>query len=314
MVYIRGFDDRRKNLLIIRNFDRKKITAFHPFYPFYCGVPSIKTLIGHFTGPISYRTKPNLRPKSSLAPGCLPSPNDTDTLPTMTNWPQAVLFDFDGVIVNSEPLHFYAFHKVLEAEKIELSEEDYYRELIGFDDRGAFRHIFQKRKTAIDPKNLSRLMTRKSEVVMDLIGEKKYHALPGVEEFVRGLWRRFPLAICSGALREEVEAMLEGVALRDCFSVIVAAEDVAIGKPDPSGYLLCMKLLSQKAKLPLKPEDCLIVEDAPSVIKTVKAAGFPTLAVATSHDMDKLTPANWRVKTLDPEEVALQIPGLLAVP
>ena len=129
------------------------------------------------------------------------SGNGTDTLRTMTNWPLAVLFDFDGVIVNSEPLHFYAFHKVLEAEKIELSEEEYYRELIGFDDRGAFRHLFEKRKMAIEPENLSRLMTRKSEVVMELIEEKKYQALPGVEELVRGLWRHYPLAICSGASR-----------------------------------------------------------------------------------------------------------------
>jgi beta-phosphoglucomutase len=228
----------------------------------------------------------------------------------MSNWPLAVLFDFDGVIVNSEPLHFYAFHKVLEAEKIELLEEEYYRELIGFDDRGAFRHLFEKRKMAIEPKDLSRLMTRKSQVVMELIEEKKYHALPGVEEFVRGLWRHYPLAICSGALREEIEAMLEGVALRDCFTAIVAAEDVAVGKPDPSGYLLCMEQVSQTTKLALKPGDCLVIEDAPSVIKTVKAVGFPTLGVAGSYGIEKLAEANWRVKTLDPREVVRQIPKL----
>jgi beta-phosphoglucomutase len=228
----------------------------------------------------------------------------------MSHWPQAVLFDFDGVIVNSEPLHFYAFHKVLAADGIELAEQEYYRELIGFDDRGAFRHLLAKRKMAIEPKNLSRLMTRKSEVMMELIEDRKYQALPGVEEFVRGLWRHYPLAICSGALREEIEAMLEGVVLRDCFSVIVAAEDVTVGKPDPQGYLLCMKLVSEKFKLTLRPADCLVVEDAPSVIKSVKAAGFPTLGVSTSHDIEKLTVADWRVQTLRPEEVLREIPKL----
>ena len=153
-------------------------------------------------------------------------------------------------------------------------------------------------------------MTRKSEVVMELIEEKKYHALPGVEEFVRGLWRHYPLAICSGALREEIEAMLEGVALRDCFTVIVAAEDVAVGKPDPQGYLMCMEQLSQSLKLTLKPQDCLIVEDAPSVIKTVSAKGFSTLGVATSHDIKQLAEATWKVKTLNPAEVLAQIPKL----
>ena len=106
--------------------------------------------------------------------------------------------------------------------------------------------------------------------------------------------------------------MLEGIALRDCFSVIVAAEDVEVGKPDPSGYLLAAKLLSEKLKLPrpLKPEDCLVVEDAPTVIRSVKSVGFPTLAVATSYPEAKLTDANWIVRSLRPAEVAAEMPEL----
>lgn len=231
----------------------------------------------------------------------------------MPDWPLAVLFDFDGVIVNSEPLHFYAFNQVLGAEHIELSEAEYYGELIGFDDRGAFRYIYEKHQMPLDPKTLLRLMTRKSQVMMELIHKRKYHALPGVEQFVRGLWRHYPLGICSGALREEVEAMLEGVSLRDCFGVIVAAEDVAVGKPDPSGYLLCAKEISRKIDKPLKPADCLIVEDAPSVIKSVRAAGFPALGVATSYPIEKLA-ADWSVKTLEPAEVSRQIPTLKLEP
>ncbi len=228
----------------------------------------------------------------------------------MLNWPSVVLFDFDGVIVNSEPLHFYAFHHVLEHEKIELGEAEYYRELIGFDDRGAFRHVYEKRNLTLELKTMLRLMTRKSEVMMELIEGGKYHALPGVEELVRGLWRHYPLGICSGALREEIEAMLEGISLRDCFGAIVAAEDVTVGKPDPQGYLMCMKLMGEKAKKTLKPADCLIVEDAPKVIEAVKSAGFSTLAVATSHRAEELSAANWVVNTLDPKEVARLIPGL----
>lgn len=221
----------------------------------------------------------------------------------MSHWPAAVLFDFDGVIVNSEPLHFYAFHEVLKTEHIELTEEEYYRELIGFDDRGAFRHLYQKHNKPLDPKTLLRVMTRKSEVVMELIEGRQYHALPGAAEFVRALWRNYPLAICSGALREEIEAMLEGVALRDCFPVIVAAEDVTVGKPDPQGYLLSARLLGDKFKKTIKPADCLVVEDAPSVIKSVRAAGFQALGVATSFPIEKLSDANWQVKSLDPAEV-----------
>jgi beta-phosphoglucomutase len=230
----------------------------------------------------------------------------------MPNWPQAVLFDFDGVIVNSEPLHFFAFHEILKTERIELTEDEYYRELIGFDDRGAFRHVFGKRGLTLEPKTLLALMAQKSRVMMDFIQRRDFHALPGVEEFVRTLWRRCPLAICSGGLRDEIEGMLEGIALRDCFGVIVAAEDVEVGKPDPSGYLLATQLLSEKLKLarPLKPADCLIVEDAPTVIRSVKAVGFPTLAVTSSYPEEKLSDANWIVKSLRPSEVAAQIPQL----
>jgi len=228
----------------------------------------------------------------------------------MPNWPQAIIFDFDGVIVNSEPLHFYAFQKVLQLEKIDLSEAEYYRELLGFDDRGAIKFVYAKRKLTLEPKTLLRLITRKSEVVMELIEVRPPLALPGVEEFVRGLWRHYPLAICSGALREEIEAMLEGVRLRDCFSIITAAEDVTVGKPDPSGYLQTVRLLGEKIKKPLKPANCLIVEDAPSVMKAVKAVGFPVLGVATAHPLEKLVDADWRVKTLAIAEVHKQIPQL----
>jgi beta-phosphoglucomutase len=227
-----------------------------------------------------------------------------------SDWPAAVLFDFDGVLVNSEPLHYQAFREVLASENHDLDEDEYYRELIGFDDKGAFRHFYQKRKLDLTPKLFLTLMTRKSEVMMDLIYRRQFSALPGVEEFVRTLWRRCPLAICSGALREEIEAMLEGIALRDCFPIITAAEDVTVGKPDPSGYLQTMKLVAEKRGRKLEPKDCLIVEDAPTVIHSVRAVGFPVLAVATSYPLEKLAEANWAVKTLEPAEVRRVVPKL----
>ena len=228
----------------------------------------------------------------------------------MSHWPAAVLFDFDGVIVNSEPLHFWAFHEVLRGEQIELSEEEYYRELIGFDDKGAFKYLFSKRGLPLPPKTFLALMANKSRAMMELIERKRAAALPGVEQFVRGLWRARPLAICSGGLLEEIEAMLEGVALRDCFSVITSAEDVTVGKPDPMGYLLTAQRISEKIGRPLAPADCLVVEDAPSVIRSVKAAGFPTLAVANTYPPDRLDEADWVVESLQPAEVRRAMPQL----
>jgi beta-phosphoglucomutase len=231
-----------------------------------------------------------------------------DNFETMS-WPAAVIFDFDGVIVNSEPLHFMAFRQVLHDQGIELTEEDYYGQLIGFDDLGAFKHVYAQHNLELSPKTQLKLMTRKGEMTMELIYRRQYQALPGVEELVRGLWRHYPLGICSGARRDEIEAMLEGVNLRDCFPTIVAAEDVSVGKPDPSGYLMAMELMGKKTH-PLKPADCLVIEDAPTVVQTTREAGFVVLAVATSYPPEKLAHANYVVKTLRPDEVLGKIPKL----
>jgi HAD superfamily hydrolase (TIGR01509 family) len=228
----------------------------------------------------------------------------------MSQWPLALLFDFDGVIVNSEPLHLAAFQHVLAAEQIALTEEEYYRELVGFDDKGAFKHIFQSRGKELEPATLERMMTRKSEAMMAVIRQRRYEALPGVEELIRGLSRHYPLAICSGALRAEIEGMLDGLELRGCFPIIVAAEDVTVGKPDPQGYLMAAKLVGERVGKKIEPKDCLIIEDAPAVIRSVRATGFQVLAVATSYPIEKLSEANYAVNRLDSNEVARQIPQL----
>lgn len=144
----------------------------------------------------------------------------------------------------------------------------------------------------------------------ELIEKRQYAALPGVEETVRGLWRNYPLAICSGALRGEIEVMLEGINLRDCFRVIVAAEDVIHGKPNPEGYLKTAQLVREQSGLKYTPKDCLIIEDAPSVIRSVKAEGFHTLGVATSYPMSALSDADHVVARLTPAEILKQIPHL----
>jgi beta-phosphoglucomutase len=228
----------------------------------------------------------------------------------MPPWPAAIFFDFDGVIVNSEPLHFAAIRDVLKHEHIDLQEEEYYKELIGFDDRGAFGHMFAKHNREMDPKTSLRVLTRKMEASQALIEAREYAALPGVEELVRGLWRHYPLAICSGAMREEIEPMLEGVNLRDCFPVIGAAEDVKKGKPNPEGYLLTAELVRQRTGLKFANKDCLIIEDAPTVIRSVNAEGFATLGVATSYPLSALAHAKYSVSRLTPAEVLKQIPTL----
>jgi beta-phosphoglucomutase len=229
----------------------------------------------------------------------------------MSDWPGAVLFDFDGVIVNSEPLHFLALHQTMQEQGIDdLTEDEYYTELLGLNDRDAVRTLLARRNRPSEPRTLLALVARKSRAMMELIEQRKVHALPGVEALVRGLWRNYPLAICSGALREEIDAMLIGVALRDCFDVIIAAEDVINGKPDPEGYLLAMAQLAERHHRKLRPADCLIIEDAPTVIGPMRRAGFKVLGLASSYPPERLADADYVVRSLRPQEVLEKVPGL----
>jgi beta-phosphoglucomutase len=228
----------------------------------------------------------------------------------MSTWPAAILFDFDGVIVNSEPVHFQAFLKLLSEEGISLSEKEYYAELIGFDDRGAIRHMLAKHGQPFDQTRVEAFKARKFKLMQQLLSTGEVPALPGVKTFVRTLAKSYPLAICSGAVKPEIEMMLDGVGLRDCFRVIVAADDVTIGKPDPMGYLLTMKLIGETIGQTLLPKDVLIIEDAPIVVDSVRREGFPVLAVTTSYPADALSNANWVVHSLEPTEVLEKIPEL----
>jgi beta-phosphoglucomutase len=228
----------------------------------------------------------------------------------MSTWPAAVLFDFDGVIVNSEPVHFAAFAKLLSEENIPLAEPEYYAELIGFDDRGAIRHMLAKHNRPIDDAVVESFKARKFRLMKDLLSRGDVPALPGVKSFVTELAKNYPLAICSGAVKPEIEMMLDGVGLRQHFKVIVAADDVAIGKPDPMGYLLTTRLIGETIGQKLTPKDVLIIEDAPMVVESVRREGFPVLAVTTSYPVEALSAADWVVNSLEPKEVAAKIPEL----
>lgn len=224
--------------------------------------------------------------------------------------PKAVLFDFDGVLVNSEPLHYQALRATVATDGIDLSEDLYFGELIGFDDRGALRHLYYRLGKELPAPLLLKLLATKSGLMREVIDAGRYAALPGVYELVRALWRHYPLAVCSGALRDEIEAMLDGIGLRDCFPVITAAEDVTIGKPDPQGYLMTMSELARRTGQTITPSDCLIVEDAPTVIRNARAAGFRTLGVATSHRLPDLADADRAVETLSIPQVAKAFPSM----
>ncbi len=213
---------------------------------------------------------------------------------------KAIIFDFNGVIVDDEPLHLELFRKVLLEEGIFLTDEEYREKYLGFDDRGCFTAVLcdnARTPDAADDAYIHELIERKAEYYRQAIQERLL-LFPGVVELVRRSAEQYPLAIASGALRGEIEFVLQRGEIRDCFSVIVAAEDVSECKPDPEGYLKALELLNALTDQEIQAHECLVIEDSIAGIEAAKAAGMRCIAVTNSYSANELTAADEIVTSL----------------
>ena len=224
--------------------------------------------------------------------------------------PKAVLFDFDGVLADSEPLHCQSYLETAAAMDIPLTQEQYFAELIGFDDRGAITKLYRIFERKLDERTIAEFLERKSKISLSLIRAGKFRPLKGVEAFVNALSERCAMGICSGALRSEIEGMLDGIGLRQFFSVITAAEDVKVGKPDPIGYILTAQRLGEMIGRRLQTYECLVVEDAPSVALRAREAGFFVLGVTTTYRANDWPSEIPTVDSLEPAEVLSIFPNM----
>jgi len=208
---------------------------------------------------------------------------------------RAIIFDFDGVIADTEPFHFKAFQKVLADEGMTLTERDYYGKYLGVDDLGCFKSVLASYGRRPGPKKIASLIRRKSCIYTENI-IKKLSFIPGVITFVKRAAKRYPLAIASCALRQEIVMILRKGGIDNAFQVIVSAEDISRGKPDPEGFLKALKNLNRTGKIrrsgkPLKPQECLVIEDSPFGVEGARRAGMPCLAVASSYTVKNLAGA-----------------------
>jgi beta-phosphoglucomutase len=177
---------------------------------------------------------------------------------------KAIIFDFNGVIVDDEPLHLELFKRVLSEEGIGLSDEDYHAKYLGYDDRGCFVAALTdagRVEAATNADFIHELIDRKAEYYRRAIKERCL-LFPGVVELVERSAARFPLAIASGALRGEIEWVLEQGGVRRCFQEIVAAEDVSACKPDPEGYVKALAALNARSDASIFAAECLVIEDS----------------------------------------------------
>jgi beta-phosphoglucomutase len=211
---------------------------------------------------------------------------------------RAVIFDFDGVIANSEPLHFAAFRDVLAGEGVSLSERDYYEHYLGYDDVAVFRTVSQERGMHWDDDRVSALVDRKA-VQLEGLERDGSILFPGADEAIRRLAASLPLAIASGALRVEILRILNRAGLAQCFGAIVAAEDSPAGKPAPDPYLRAVDRLSAASGQPLAPSECVAVEDSHWGLESARAAGLRTIAVTHTYPASVLGPVDLLIDHLD---------------
>lgn len=216
---------------------------------------------------------------------------------------KAIVWDFDGVIVDSEPLHYRAFLAVAQTLGVSFTWDEYLDTYIGYDDRDAFR-VMQGSPPGTSPGEdqdaLAKLCDDKAVAFERAVAEG-VTAIPGSAELIRAAYGKLPMAISSGATRADIDLMLAALNLADCFELIVSADDVTQSKPHPASYTQAVIALAQKhPDLHLTPADCLAIEDTAAGITSATDAGLATLALmTTARTRSALHHANRIVDTLE---------------
>jgi beta-phosphoglucomutase len=212
---------------------------------------------------------------------------------------KAILFDFNGVIIDDEPIQLRAYQEILKAEEIALTEEDYYGSL-GMDDVTLLRATYARVGKELTDAKLNELIERKTAAHRSMI-EDELPLFPGVVNFIKAAARHFTLGVVSMARRVEIEHVLKRASLSDVFEAIVSAEDVETCKPDPAcynrGFLLLDERRLKRGHLNISPHECLVIEDAPPGIHSAREAGMKTLGVTNTVKAESLRAAGADVVT-----------------
>ncbi|MCC6232185.1 MAG: HAD family phosphatase [Verrucomicrobiales bacterium] len=194
----------------------------------------------------------------------------------------AVIFDLDGVIVDSEPLHQLGFQRLFQELELDPSVADDWHRFVGTSDRHVLVELLAGRNVG---RSLEALLDRKAALFLELLREKEpvYPAIPGL---VEALARRYPLAVASGSLRTAVDGALELKGLKRFFRATVSVQDVARGKPAPDLYLRAAALLG------VDPRRSVAIEDSVAGVTAAKAAGLRAIALPNTTPAEMLRGAN----------------------
>lgn len=211
----------------------------------------------------------------------------------------AVIFDFDGVIADSEMLHFSAFNQVLRQFGAEIKKADYFKNYLGLTDIDLFGDLIDSGKLKVDAGKIEDLFEQKTEIFQKLAASD-CRIIEGVAQLLTMLKEAdIPMAICSGAILSDIELILEAAKLRRFFDVIVSAEQVEKGKPAPDGFLLALAKLNESKQNPIAASECVVIEDSHWGLEAAKAAGMHTVAVTNSYNAEELKTAERIAARLD---------------
>ncbi len=206
--------------------------------------------------------------------------------------PQGIVFDFDGVIVNSEPVHLRSTQDALALRGVTLSPDEYYGRYVGYDDVGMFRALASDRGLDWCSDDLQELLVAKA-LRFEALEASDALLVPGAAACVRRMAAVAPLAIASGARRPEIERLLKRLGLDSFFPVIVASGETEFSKPAPDPYT------AAAAALRARPQDTVAIEDTAAGLASAKAAGLRCIGVTTTFPAAKLQIADTIVGTLD---------------
>ena len=200
---------------------------------------------------------------------------------------QAIVFDFDGVIADSEPLHLRAFQHTLAEEGIELTGRDYYSRYLGYDDLGLVQALAADRGVAMSDREMTALVARKGVKLQEML-HGGHVLFPGAVDFIRAAAEQVPIAIASGAMKHEIETITETAGIRTLFSAIVASGDTPQSKPSPAPYLLAVERLRQASGRDLDPGRSVAIEDSRWGLESARGAGLRCVGVTNSYPAAEL--------------------------
>lgn len=201
---------------------------------------------------------------------------------------KAVLFDFNGVIIDDERVHLELFIEVLSSHGVVVDPDLYWKEFLGMDDRGALSGLWEKHYGRVPADHILYEMIEKKAVIYMRSLSSGLPLYEGVSSLIRDLSHIYPMGIVSGALRPEIEGTLSRNGLGDCFQFIVSAEDTEKGKPDPEGYEKGFSRLAAMDCLQgLSREEVLVVEDSVQGVDAAKLAGLKAFAVCHTYPAER---------------------------